>query len=207
MSRLIKIGIGIIVVLSLCAITYLGYRQLFLSTTSVEPQNEEQEVVVVVEEEIENAAVTRKSLPQAEDKPPKPFAPNFSLPQIGADTSLELASYRGDKPVILDFFATWCHNCQRDMPVLNELYQKYQEQVEVIVITGIQEDIATVTRYMKKNNMSAPFVFDAGGESMRDYAVQFTNTHVLIDKEGFIVDQFPTDISEEHFELLINNNF
>jgi len=50
------------------------------------------------------------------------LAPDFTLESLGGGT-ITLSEYRGEKPVILDFFATWCPNCQRDMPKLNRWYE------------------------------------------------------------------------------------
>ena len=64
-------------------------------------------------------------------EPVKPLAPDFTLKDLNNGT-ITLSSYQGDKPVVLDFFATWCPNCQRDMPILSSLYDKYKDEVEVI---------------------------------------------------------------------------
>jgi len=61
------------------------------------------------------------------------LAPDFSLTLLNGNT-ITLSEYRGQKPVILDFFTTWCPNCRRDMPRLNRWYGKYKDQVEVIGI-------------------------------------------------------------------------
>ena len=58
-------------------------------------------------------------------------APDFSLKDLDGNT-VTLSDYRGQKPVILDFFATWCPNCKRDMPKLNKWYEQYKDKVEVI---------------------------------------------------------------------------
>ena len=54
------------------------------------------------------------------------LAPDFSLPLHSGGT-IQLADFRGEKPVILDFWASWCHNCQRAMPNLSRLYDEYKD--------------------------------------------------------------------------------
>lgn len=131
------------------------------------------------------------------------IAKDFTLPRYGGG-EITLSSYRGEKPVILDFWTTWCHNCRRDMPVQNKLYEQYKDEVEVIAI-NMNEKRSIVDAYIEKNKFSLPFVYD-DDTVVNDYFLQFTNTHVLINKDGTIYDIFPGDIDEKHFQALIKNN-
>ena len=51
---------------------------------------------------------------------------NFTLKKLGGG-EITLSDYRDKKPVILDFWATWCPNCRRDMPKLSGFYDKYKD--------------------------------------------------------------------------------
>jgi len=90
-------------------------------------------------------------------------APDFSLESLDGGT-ITLSQYRGEKPVILDFFATWCPNCQRDMPKLNKWYEeKYKDQVEVIGI-DLREDKRKVEEFVRSRGISFPIVLDPRGQ-------------------------------------------
>lgn len=132
-------------------------------------------------------------------------APDFSLPKVGGGT-IALADYKSKEPVILDFWATWCPNCQRDIPHLNAYYQKYKDKVQVIGI-DLQEDPSVVARFVSDNaaNMTYPVANDPGSAIANAYNIQGTNTHVLIDKNGNIVKVIPGDISESDFQSLIGS--
>ena len=121
-------------------------------------------------------------------------APAFTLSKLGGG-SVTLADYRGEKPVILDFFATWCPNCRRDMPKLNKLYEKYKDDVEVLGV-NLQESEKTVEEFISSRNISFPIVFDLDGQVSRTFGIRYTNTHVLINKEGHIVRVVLGDIKE-----------
>src|SRR3989344_5947997 len=82
-------------------------------------------------------ADTKASAPTSGESA-KQVAPDFSLDKLGGGT-ITLAEYKGRKPVVLDFWTTWCPNCKRDMPHLNALYEKYKDKVEVIGI-DLQEN-------------------------------------------------------------------
>jgi hypothetical protein len=57
-------------------------------------------------------------------------APDFSLPRLGGG-EIRLSDYRGKKPVILTFFATWCPNCRRDMPAMSVVYGDISDRIEI----------------------------------------------------------------------------
>ena len=132
----------------------------------------------------------------------KQVAPDFSLEKLSGGT-ISLAEYRGQKGVVLDFFATWCPNCRRDMPKLNGFYEKYRDQIEVIGI-DLHENESVVRKFIEKNNITFPIAIDSSGSVARSYGVRYTNFHVLIDKEGNAIKAIPGDISEQDILLLIN---
>ena len=129
------------------------------------------------------------------------LAPNFTLTSLDGGT-ITLADYHGEKPVILDFFATWCPNCRRDMPKLSNWYEQYKDKVEVIGV-NLQERDTTVEHYTSSAGISFPIVLDPRAEVARAYGVQFTNYHVLINKEGIIAGVVPGDIKKSHILSLI----
>ena len=130
-------------------------------------------------------------------------APDFSLSKLGGG-SISLAEYKGKKPVIVDFWASWCPNCRRDIPHLNSFYQKYKDQVEVIGI-NLQEDPSAVQNFVSSQGVSYPIALDPNWQASRAYGVQYTNYHVLIDKNGDIVRVIPGDIKESDFQSLISS--
>ena len=131
-------------------------------------------------------------------------APDFTLTSLDG-SSITLSDYEGDKPVILDFFATWCPNCQRDMPKLSRFYEQYRDQVEVIGV-NLQEREGKVRSFADSRNIAFPIVLDPLGQTARGYGVQYTNDHVLIGKDGTIVGTVPGDISESHILSLIQSS-
>ncbi len=128
-------------------------------------------------------------------------APDFTLEKVGGGT-LTLSDYKDKKPVILDFWATWCPNCRRDIPHQNAFYQKYKDQIEVIGV-DLQEEPSIVQKFIEDVGVTYPVVLDSNGEVARKYQVAYTNYHVLISKSGDIVGTIPGDISEDDFIKLI----
>lgn len=129
-------------------------------------------------------------------------APDFTLATIDSK-QLSLADYKGKKAVVLDFWATWCPNCQRNIPHLETFYEKYKDSVEIIGV-DLQEDPTLVKNFAVKYGITYPVVLDPSGVVSRAYGVRYTNYHVLIDKNGNIVGTIPGDISEDDISKLAN---
>lgn len=131
------------------------------------------------------------------------FAPDFTLPRIdGKGDAITLSDYRGVKPVILDFFAPHCPNCRRNVKTQVPLYEKYKDQIEIIVL-AIDPPKAN-QRYFDDNPVPMPVVYDETEQILKAYSVRFTNTHILIAKDGSLVETLPgTDIIEADFKRLL----
>ncbi|MBI2638733.1 TlpA family protein disulfide reductase [Candidatus Peregrinibacteria bacterium] len=129
------------------------------------------------------------------------IAPDFSLAKLGGGT-IQLSDFRGKKPVILDFWASWCPNCRRDMPKLNGFYQTYKDRVEVIGV-NLGESESDAQDFITSKNISFPIVLDSNGVAARLYQINYTNVHVLVDKNGNLVRVVPGDINESDVLSLI----
>lgn len=129
------------------------------------------------------------------------LAPDFSLAKLGGGT-ISLADYRGKKPVIVDFWASWCPNCRRDMPKLSRWYEQYRDRVEVIGI-NLQEGEGAVERFVSNRGVTFPIALDPDAAAANAYAIRYTNTHILVDKNGRVQRIVPGDISESDILSLI----
>jgi cytochrome c biogenesis protein CcmG/thiol:disulfide interchange protein DsbE len=90
---------------------------------------------------------------------PQPLAKSFSLTQLGRSGSrVALASYAG-KPVIINFFASWCTPCQRETPLLAKFYLSMHGRVRVLGIDS-NDETAAALRFVKKTGVRYPVGFD-----------------------------------------------
>ncbi|MBI3335438.1 MAG: TlpA family protein disulfide reductase, partial [Candidatus Portnoybacteria bacterium] len=129
------------------------------------------------------------------------FAPDFILQKLGGGM-ITLSEFKGKKPVVVDFWASWCPNCRRDMPNLNRFYEKYKDKVEVIGI-NLQEKESTIQNFINSRGISFPIALDPRGEASRAFGIQYTNTHFLIDINGKLIRTIPGDIREADIASLI----
>lgn len=130
-------------------------------------------------------------------------APDFSLTRLDGGT-ITLSEFRGKKPVVVDFWASWCPNCRRDMPKMSAMYPKYKDQVEIIGI-NLQESEGTARRYIESAGIQFPIALDPFGNASSQYGIRYTNTHFLVDKTGNIIREIPGDIRESDIQWLIEN--
>jgi thiol-disulfide isomerase/thioredoxin len=117
-------------------------------------------------------------------------APSLKLHDLqGAQHSLE--DYRG-KPVLLNFWATWCVPCAAEMPLLNEMQEQYQGKIVFIAASIDDEDMKPqVEAFIKKHQGEALSVMmGATLDTLDDFGVnQGMPGTVFIDGEGKIVDR------------------
>ncbi len=128
-------------------------------------------------------------------------APDFTLQKLGGGT-VSLSEFKGKKPVVVNFWASWCPNCRRDMPKLNGFYEKYMDKIEVIGI-NLKEKESVVQEFATARNISFPIAFDPSGRASNAFGIQYTNTHFLIDINGNLVSTIPGDIREADIVSLI----
>lgn len=131
-------------------------------------------------------------------------APTLSLKKLDSG-EISLADIYGQKALILDFWASWCDNCKKDMPVLDSLYKKYRDQVEVIAV-NFRDDETQAKDFINSQKFSFLSADDSNGKAANEFGVIYTNTHVLIDKAGNIVKTLVGDIKESDFQLLTGEN-
>lgn len=128
-------------------------------------------------------------------------APSLKLHDLkGAPHALE--DYRG-KPVLLNFWATWCVPCAAEMPLLNEMQKQYQGKVLFIAASIDDEDMKPqVEAFIKKHQGEALTVMmGATLDSLDDFGVnQGMPGTVFIDAEGKIVDRITGALKRPELE-------
>jgi peroxiredoxin len=127
-------------------------------------------------------------------------APAFTLPDVkGAQVSL--ADLRG-KVVLLNFWATWCPPCRREIPDFISLQSQYGAQGLQIVGIGTDEQ-EKVRAYAEENGMNYPVLFGTDDVALKYGGIDAIPTTFVIDREGRIVTKYVGLRSREEFEQVI----
>lgn len=101
---------------------------------------------------------------------------------------VNLADFIGKKPVLIEFWATWCENCKALEPSMLKAHKKYGAQIEFIgVAVAINQTLDRVQKYVQKYKYTYPMLWDAVGDCAAAYDVPATSFVVIIDKSGKVV--------------------
>lgn len=111
------------------------------------------------------------------------LAPDFTLQDLNGQ-SVSLSSFRG-KPVLLNFWATWCPPCRKEMPELQEFHRRYGDQV-VLVGVNWGEGTSTVKRFLDQLGVSYPNLIDERGTAFVLYRLTGIPESYFIDPEGYL---------------------
>jgi peroxiredoxin len=98
-----------------------------------------------------------------------------------------LKELRG-KVVLVNFWATWCPPCRKEMPDLDSLYKKFREQGLVILAIS-DEDAGKVNPFIEERNISYPILLDPGRKVNESFAVEGIPKSFVYDRDGKLVAQ------------------
>jgi thiol-disulfide isomerase/thioredoxin len=103
-------------------------------------------------------------------------------------TKVDLKSYIGKQPVLIEFWATWCPNCQALEPAMHAVAKKYAGKVTLLgVAVSVNQSVARVKAYAEKHNLPLEVLWDARGYASDVYEVPATSYVVVIDAKGTVV--------------------
>ncbi|MGB5337502.1 MAG: TlpA disulfide reductase family protein [Gammaproteobacteria bacterium] len=132
---------------------------------------------------------------------PAYVAPDFVLEDMDGKRHT-LQDYRG-QVVLLNFWATWCPPCRREMPALEALYRKLQDQPFVVLAVNQWEDADHVFAYTGELNVfpSFPILFDPQSSVSAEYGVKGLPTSFLIDQQGRVTHRALGGRAFDHPEI------
>ena len=101
---------------------------------------------------------------------------------------LNLAQLVGKKPVLLEFWATWCPLCAALLPRIEAVHAKYGDRVDIVVIAvAVNETRSSVQRHLAQHPLPFRFLWDATGAAVRAYQAPTTSYVVALDARGRVV--------------------
>ena len=118
-------------------------------------------------------------------------APDFEATIAGTNQKVRLSDFRGERVVMLQFTASWCGVCRKEMPEIErQIWQRHKDN-EHFALIGIDRDEpdSTVIAFAQKTGVTYPLVLDPAGEIFCQYAHRLAGItrNVIVDTDGRIV--------------------
>ena len=131
------------------------------------------------------------------------LAPDFTLNRLDG-TPVQLSSFRGVKPVWVNFWATWCPPCRNEMPEMQKLYPTWSAKGVEILGVDVQEPQDKVKPFVEAAGYSWTFALDIDAKVSRQYYVSGIPTHVFIGKDGVIKSLVVSGLDRTSMEAQLN---
>jgi len=113
--------------------------------------------------------------------------PAVSVQSLNGDT-VSFARWVGKKPVIVEFWATWCPICEALLPRMEAAQKKYGDKAEfVVVAVAVNQSQSSVRRHIEKHPMPFTFVWDGNGAAVRAFQGPSTSYIAVLDAKGKVV--------------------
>ncbi len=109
-------------------------------------------------------------------------APDFTLDNRNGE-NIRLSDHLGEV-VMINFWASWCGPCRQEMPLLEDLHNKYQMMGFTLLGVNVDEERENAEKLLEQIPVSFPVLFDADSAVSRLYSVKAMPTTILIDRDG-----------------------
>lgn len=201
----VKVGAVLLILMGI--MTFTGYMNSvtgYLSSVgSGLPPSTGQTVPPAKESTAPEAVPTREPVP----------APDFTLVDQNGETHT-LSDYQG-KTVFLNFWATWCSPCQREMPHIQSLYEAYEKNEGDLVVLAVanpkteeqprnaDKDQATVEQFLTDREFTFPVAMDLTGDVFAAFGVRGYPTTFMIDKDGNVFGYVSGGLSYDMMENIV----
>ena len=156
--------------------------------------------------EIPSDTQENTSLEESTTESNKNSAPDFTVTDADGN-NVKLSDFKG-KPVVLNFWATWCYYCKVEMPDFNEAYKEYPDvQFLMVNATGTRgETVESAKAFIEQEKYEFPIFFDTQHDALRTYGVSSYPQTIFIDKDGNIVSRrvgmLTKDVLEQNIEMI-----
>jgi cytochrome c biogenesis protein CcmG, thiol:disulfide interchange protein DsbE len=109
-------------------------------------------------------------------------AEDFTVALLSGEP-LKLSEQRG-KPVMINFWATWCAPCREEMPAMERLYRRHREHGFVLLAVSVDTDAALVRPFLERHKLTFPVTLDSKMSLANAYSVRALPSSFLVDRDG-----------------------
>ena len=135
-------------------------------------------------------------------------APDFTVYDLEGNAH-KLSDFRG-KPVLLNFWASWCGPCQMEMPDFQKYYESHGDKVNFVIVNltdGQQETVESASAFIAEKGYTFPVYYDTDIDAAVKYGVSAVPVSYFIDAEGYFVawaqGALSADMLQQGMDLLL----
>ena len=114
-------------------------------------------------------------------------APGAALEDLDGNP-VQILDYVGKgKPTLIEFWASWCENCEALQPQLDQIQEQWGSKVNVVAVAvAVSQSQRRVRRHVEDHGIAYPYLWDGEGEAVKAYEIPGTSIVVILDGEGTV---------------------
>lgn len=128
-------------------------------------------------------------------------APDFALYDVDGRV-IQLSDFQGEKPVFINFWATWCPPCEREMPAMQALHEERGDEVQILAVNYL-ENRTQVKTFIDEMQVDFTVLLDVRGGVNSRYGVWSYPTSVFVDRDGIVRGRFIGELTAEMMEEFV----
>lgn len=132
-------------------------------------------------------AEAAETTPAEAETEKKTAAPDFTVLDNDGN-AVRLSDFFG-KPVIINFWATWCGPCKSELPAFDEAYRTYGDRISFLMVDltdGVRDTVGGARRFVSENSYGFPVFYDTESDAARAYGIYSIPLTVLVNADGSV---------------------
>lgn len=129
--------------------------------------------------------------------------PFFVAPKVGGQL-ISLEDYK-ERPLILNFWASWCPPCRDETPGMERVWRKYKDEGVIILGINVQDGEKEAERYISEFGVTFSNALDLDGSITVDYGITGLPVTFFINKKGFVIGRWVGSISEDKLDNRVSS--
>jgi thiol-disulfide isomerase/thioredoxin len=138
----------------------------------------------------------------------KPKATDFTMTDSSGNSGKLSDLIANGKPIVLNFWASWCDPCKNEMPAFNKVYQELGGDIQFVMVDltdGQRETKEIGAKYITDQGYTFPVYFDTLQEGSLAYNIRGIPTTLFLDKDGYIINSVQHGLNEQLLRQYINS--